>query len=91
MSPLIIKPTCFESRNPNCIDNFLTNQKAMFKLSRLFGTGLSDHHKLISAVMKSDIFRESSRRKVCTPCKDVDLEHFDIAFKGESEKLKDST
>ena len=63
----------------------------MFKLSRLFGTGLSDHHKLISAVMKSDIFRESSRRKVCTPCKDVDLEHFDIAFKGESEKLKDST
>ena len=63
----------------------------MFKLSRLFGTGLSDHHKLISAVMKSDIFRESSRRKVCIPCKDVDLEHFDIAFKGESEKLKDST
>ena len=63
----------------------------MFKLSRLTGTGLSDHHELISAVMKSDIFCEASRKKVCRPCKNVDLEHFDIAFKGEPEKLKDST
>ena len=52
LSPHIKEPTCFQSHNPTCIDNFLTNQKAMFKLSRLFETGLSDHHKLISVVMK---------------------------------------
>ena len=63
----------------------------MFKLSRLTGTGLSDQHEVISAVMKSDIFCEASRKKVCRPCKNVDLEHFDITFKGEPEKLKDST
>ena len=34
--PLIKGPTCCQSHNPNCVDNFLTNQKTMFKLSRLF-------------------------------------------------------
>ena len=51
LSPLIKEPTYFQSHNPTCIDNFLANQKAMFKLNRLFETGLSDHHKLISLVM----------------------------------------
>ena len=51
LCPLIKKPTCFQSHNSTCIGNFLTYQKAMFKLSRLFETGLSDHHRLIS-VMK---------------------------------------
>ena len=46
-SPLIKDSTCLQSHNPTCIDNFLTNQRAMFKLSRLFEIGLSDHHELI--------------------------------------------
>ena len=58
LSALIKEPTCFQSHNPTCIDNFLTNQKAMVKLSGLFETGLSDHHKLISVVMKSVVFRD---------------------------------
>ena len=57
LSPLIKKPTYFQSHNPTCIDNFPANEKAMFKLSRLFETDLSDHHKLISVVMKSGVFR----------------------------------
>ena len=56
LSALIKEPTCFQSHNLTYIDNFLTNQKAMFKLSRLFKTGLSDHDKLISVVMKSGVF-----------------------------------
>ena len=32
-------------------------------LSRLLETGLSDHHKLISVVMKSGVFRVSPRKK----------------------------
>ena len=52
LSPLIKEPTFFQSHDPTCIDNFQTNQKAMLKLSRLFETSLSDHHKLISLVMK---------------------------------------
>ena len=33
-------PTCYYSHNPNCVDNLLTNQKALFKLSKTFETGL---------------------------------------------------
>ena len=33
-SPLVKEPTCFQSHHPTCIDNFLTNQKAVFKLIR---------------------------------------------------------
>ena len=90
LSPLIKEPTCFQSHNPTCIDNFLTNQKAMFKLGRLFETGLSDHHKLISVVMKSGIFRGPSRKKAYRSYKNFDLEHFNIALKSELEELNDS-
>ena len=90
LSPFIKEPTCFQSHNPTCIDNFLTNQKAMFKLSRLFETGLSDHHKLISVVMKSGVFRGPPRKKVYRSYKKFDLEHFNIALKSELEKLSDS-
>ena len=80
----------FQSHNPTCIDNFLTNQKAMFKLSRLFETGLSDHHKLISVVMKSGIFRGLHRKKVYRSCKNFELKHFNITSKSQLEKLNDS-
>ena len=55
LSPLIKEPTCFLSHNPSCLLTF--KQKVMFKLNRSFETGLSDHHKLISVVMKCGIFR----------------------------------
>ena len=69
---------------------YLTNQKAMFQLSRLFETGLSDHHKLISVVMKSGISSGLPRKNVCSSCKNFDWKHFNIALKSELEKLNDS-
>ena len=76
LSPLINEPTCLQCHNPSCIDSFLINQKAMFKLSRLFETGLSDHHQLISVVMKSGIFRGPPRKKVYRSYKNLDFKHF---------------
>ena len=52
LTALIKEPTCYQSQNPNCIDHFLTNWKALFKHFRTFETGLSDHHKLNSTIMK---------------------------------------
>ena len=52
LTALIKEPTCYQSQNPNCIDHFLTNRKALFKHFRTFETGLSDHHKLNSTIMK---------------------------------------
>ena len=91
LSPLIKGPTYFQSRNPACIDNFLTNQKAMFKLSRLFQIGLSDNYKLISVVMKSGIFRGPPRKQVYRSYKNFDLKHFNIELKSELQKLNNST
>ena len=45
MSHLINEPTCFQSHDPTCIDNILANRKTMFKTSKSFESGLSDHHK----------------------------------------------
>ena len=90
LSLLIKEPTFFQSHNPTCIDNFLKNQKVIFKLSRLFETGLSDHHKLIFVVMKSGVFRGPPLKKVCKSYKKFDLEHFNIVLKSELEKLSNS-
>ena len=49
------EPPCYQSQNPNYIDYFLNNGKALFKHSQTFETGLSNHHKLISTIMKKDL------------------------------------
>ena len=36
MPHLINKLTCFQSHDPTCIDNILTNRKTMFKTSKTF-------------------------------------------------------
>ena len=81
--PPVKKPACFQSHNPTCIDNFVRNQKAMFKLSRLFETGLSDYQKLISVVMKSGIFRGLLRKKVYRSYKTFDWENFNVALRSK--------
>ena len=63
----------------------------MFKFRRLFESGLSDHPKLISAVMKSGIFCGPPRKKNYSTYKIFALEHFKIGLKNELEKLNDST
>ena len=64
VSALIKTPKCSQSHNLTCINTILTNQKALLKLSKTFETGLSDHHKLISTIMKSGSFKASPRKKV---------------------------
>ena len=90
LSGLINEPTSFPSHDANSVDNFLTNQKAVIELIRLFETGLSDQHKLISIVMKSGIFRLALLKKADRSDKTFDLEHFNIVLKRELESLKDS-
>ena len=86
LSLLIKEPTCFQSHNLTCIDNFLTIQKVVFRLNRLFKTRMSDHHHKLIFVgmsMKPVIFREPPRQKVYRSYKNFDLEHFNIALKSE--------
>ena len=87
LTGLINEPTSFPPHDATCVDNFLTNQKAVIELIRLFETGLSDQHKLISIVMKSGIFRLALLKKADRSDKTFDLEHFNIVLKRELESL----
>ena len=40
LTALIKEPTCYQSQNPNCIDHFPTNRKALFKHCQTFETCL---------------------------------------------------
>ena len=44
---LIKKPTCFQSKNPSCIDLILTDKNDLFKNSNVLEVGISDHNSLI--------------------------------------------
>ena len=77
------EPTCFQSHNLNCIDNILENRKTLFKTSKIFEIGLSDHHKLVSAIMTSGSFRDPLRKKICRYCQNFNLQCFNIALKTE--------
>ena len=58
LSSLIKEPTCFKNpENPSCIDLFLTNLPRSFQCSSVLETGLSDFHKMIVTVMKTNFKR----------------------------------
>ena len=84
----IKEPTCYRSQNPNCIDHFLSNRKTLFKHCQNFKTGLSDHLKLISMIMKSGIFEGPPKKKIYRSCKKFDHKCFSNALKEELEALE---
>ena len=65
LSPLnivLMIPTCFKnSRNSRCIKLLLTNFRPSFMKVNVFETSISDHHKMISTVMKLHFTRESPK------------------------------
>ena len=88
MSHLINEPTCFQSHDPTCIDNILANRKTMFKTSKSFESGLSDHHKLVSTIMNSGRFRGPPRKKILRSYKNFDFECFNTALKTKRDSIK---
>ena len=76
LNNLINKPTCCQSNNSTCIDLILTNKKSLFKLSDTSETGLSDHHKLISTILKSGGFKGKPKEKIYRSHKQYNSEGF---------------
>ena len=59
-SHLNIDPTCFKnSKNRSCIDLLLANFKPSFMKTSVFETGIFDHHKMLSHMMKLHLLRKS--------------------------------
>ena len=62
LTDIIKQPTCFKNPSkPSCIDLFLTNNANCFQKSSVFQAGLSDFHKLIVTVMKSQIPKQHAK------------------------------
>ena len=95
LTALLKESTCYQSQNPNCIDHcidhFLPNRKTLFKHCQSFEIGLSDHHKLISTIMKSGIFKGSPKKKIYRSYKKFDHECFSNALREELETLEGDT
>ena len=62
LSTLISETTCFESINPTCNNNFLTNKKTRFMKTVTFETCVSDHHKLIGTMLRSTFAKEKPKQ-----------------------------
>ena len=57
----ISSPTCFQSINPTCIDLLLTNQEDLFSTSNTREVGISDHHHLVSTMLKKKFLNGSTK------------------------------
>ena len=55
---LISSPTCFQSKNPTCIDLILTNQEDLLSNSNTCEVGISDHHHLVSTMLNRKNFKK---------------------------------
>ena len=62
LESLIDLPTSYKSINLTSIDLILTNKKNHFMKSPTFETGLSDHHKLITAILRKTISKRNSNK-----------------------------
>ena len=61
LESLIDSPSCYKSVNTTCIDLILTNKKNHFMKPATFETGLSDHHKLITAILRKTMSKGNSK------------------------------
>ena len=61
---LVNKRTFHQSKKAACFDLILTNKQNLFKSSNNFETDLSDHHMLISTIIKSGNFRGPPKKNV---------------------------
>ena len=51
---IIKNKTCFKSiENPSCVDLIITDNPGSFQHTIVFETGISDHHKLVTTVLKA--------------------------------------
>ena len=77
LSPLNIDSTCFKNlKNPSCIVLLLTNFKHSFMKTNVFETGISDHHKMMSTIMRLHFTRESSKTKYYRDYRKFDIDYF---------------
>ena len=87
LSSLVDKPTCHKSQNPSCIDLILTNRKTLFNLSNTFEVGISDHHELVSTILKAGVVKGPPQVKIYRSYKNFDLDSFNNTLEYKIKNL----
>ena len=68
-----------------------TNRKFLFKFSKTFETGLSDHHEIISITIKSGSFKRLPKKKKIYRCyKNFDMTIFGNTLKRDLQIVNDN-
>ena len=73
---LIKKPTCFQSKNPSCIDLILTSKKVLFKNSNVLEVGISDHHSFIITALTSQLVKGNAEIKLYRDYSEFNMDNF---------------
>ena len=73
---LINTPTCFQSEKPRCIDLILTNKHSLFKNSKTFEVGISDHHHLVLTSLRLQYIQGNPKTKFYRDYKSFNFESF---------------
>ena len=81
LESLIDSSTCYKSINPVCIDLILTNKKNHFMKSATFEIDLSDHHKLISIILRKTLSKGNSKKMFYRDYKRYDQKKFETELK----------
>ena len=84
LESLINSPTCYKSTNPSCIDLILTNKKNHFMKSATFETGLYDHHKLITTILRNTTSKGNFKKMFYRDYKRFDQKKFETELKHKS-------
>ena len=78
------KKACFKSiSNPSCIDLFLISNALCFQRTKTVSTGLSDFHKLVLTVLKTNIVKNKPREIQYRDYKYFDSRKFNRDMKDE--------
>ena len=88
LESLITSPTCFQSINPTCIDLILTNKKNLFMKSQTLEVGISDHHKLVLTILKSQFVKGNPKTNVYRNYKDFNTDSFKIELSKKLSSVK---
>ena len=63
LESLINTPTWFQSEKPRCTGLILTNKKSLFKNSKTFEVGISDHHHLVLTLLRLQYIQGNPKTK----------------------------
>ena len=87
---LVKQKTCFKStKNPSCIDLFITNSPSSFQNTITFASGLSDFHKMILTVLKSTFPKVEPKQINYRKFRNFDLNSFNNEVNAKMESIKE--